>query len=323
VDRFGGFSRGVLRLKAIVPSFIRRLARRNLYLAQLWLRDLASFFRESTFRPYVTTKTVDEHSFKFYIADLQGQEWYDSGMHYYDQPDTKDVEPKLWKELRLVGKGDVVFECGGHHGWTAILLSRLVGEHGKVITFEPHPRNVYAIQQNMRLNGIDNVTVEKAAVGPSNGTITLFNKSDTVVRPGFYDERYWPETRRKSILDGFTAPMVSLDAYAEAHGIYPSALKIDVEGYEIEVLKGARRILNRLPKLLLEIHHPDALERYGTSASDLFQVIDMDCYEFWEPGAPAETFDVSGLKTHIRRLNIYGMPKTMAAYCAGNLYQRR
>ena len=57
----------------------------------------------------------------------------------------------------------------------------------------------------------------------------------------------------------------TLDAYAEATGLWPGFLKIDVEGHELEVLRGATRILTSGPELLIEIHS----EQLGEDIKDL------------------------------------------------------
>jgi FkbM family methyltransferase len=74
--------------------------------------------------------------------------------------------------------GDVVIECGSHHGCTAIMLSRWVGPTGKVYAYEPGARNYEVLRRNLRLNGIENVTAVRAAVGAETKTIEFIEIPD-------------------------------------------------------------------------------------------------------------------------------------------------
>ena len=65
----------------------------------------------------------------------------------------------------LVKPGSVVLECGAHHGAHTILLSKWVGDQGKVIAVEPMPENAAIIRRNIELNGLTNVTVVEKMVG--------------------------------------------------------------------------------------------------------------------------------------------------------------
>ncbi|WP_447978449.1 FkbM family methyltransferase [Candidatus Nitrospira bockiana] len=259
-------------MKAIVPKF----AKQGVKHLRCFAADLRETYKEATFRPYIRNKIIADVSFDFYIGDPTAQLWYDN-------PGWRYAEKELsFLRYHLIRQGDIVFDVGGHHGWNALIFSRLVGLQGKVFTFEPNPKNVEIIRRNISLNGCTNITVANVAVGPRAQEAVVANRSNTVVKPNKVEERYWPEDcRRKSVDRGIEVKMESLDGYARQYHICPHLLKVDVEGYEIEVLRGARSILSRKPKLCLEIHHPDALARYGTSVGDLFDVIAMNEYKLW------------------------------------------
>ena len=208
------------------------------------------------FQPYLKRKNVEGGTFDFWIGDEDGREWYDLQC---GDPD--------WMELRflrdnLIAEGDMVLECGGHHGCTAIVLSRWVGPTGKVITFEALPANCDIIRKNIEQNGIDNIVLERKAVGAHEGSITVTPSSNSSVSLSG---------------GGIPVDMVSLDMYEQLH---PTLLKIDVEGFEVQVLQGAQKILSRRPKLAIEVH-TDSLQDYGASVEDIFRLIGIDSYRIW------------------------------------------
>src|SRR5437899_6074530 len=89
-----------------------------------------------TFRPYVLRKTVEGLVLDFYVGDAESALWNDGR-----------GQNVAWKEMefikgRLVRDGDIVFDCGAHHGLTTLVFSELSGLAGRVVAFEPHPDNV-------------------------------------------------------------------------------------------------------------------------------------------------------------------------------------
>jgi len=100
--------------------------------------------RNRLLKPYLKKKNIEGVVFAFWISDRDARECYD----------LQCTDP-VWVEMRfimdhLIGQGDVVLECGGHHGCTAIVLSNWVGADGKVVTFEPHPANCGIIDKNIQ-----------------------------------------------------------------------------------------------------------------------------------------------------------------------------
>lgn len=290
------------RMTAMMPSFAKQ-AVRNL---RRYAADLRDTYKEATFRPYITKKCIAGINFDFYIGDPTGQLWYDSPWSY------SEVELRFLRD-HVISDRDVIFDVGGHHGWNAIIFSRFVGSEGKVFTFEPNPKNAEIIKRNISLNGCTNVMAVHAAVGPRDQEAIVTNMSDTIVKPEKLDDRYWPDNcRRRSVNRGIPVKMQSLDSYARQQNIFPTLLKVDVEGYEIEVLRGSASILSRKPKLCLEIHHPDALARYETSVRDLFGLISMNEYKLWlqadDDQTPHSIDTADELPKLGRRFHLYALP---------------
>lgn len=236
------------------------------------------------FKPYFKKKNIEGVIFDFWIGDKDGRIWYD----------LQCTDP-VWAEMRfirdsLISQGDVVIECGGHHGCTAIVLSNWVGAAGKVLTFEPLPANCDIIEKNIQENGLKNVNLERKAVGSKPGTITINEASNSSVSLSG---------------EGIQVVLTCLDEYEHLN---PTFLKIDVEGFEIQVLQGAKKILSKRPKLAIEIH-TESLSQYGASVQDLFRLIDVENYKWWiqwEDGQQPVEYD---MRTPIeKRVHLFGIP---------------
>jgi FkbM family methyltransferase len=232
-------------VKAILPKPMKRA-----------ITKLRFDLRNRRFRPYLKKKTVEGVTFDFWIGDPDGRDWYD----------ITSTDP-FWPEMRfvrdhLVTPGDVVLEIGAHHGCTAILLSRWVGDSGRVICFEPMPANCDVIRKNIALNKLTNVTLVPEAVGTGKGVVRIDGSSNSAVR----------NSRR-----GTEVAQTFVDAYAD---LRPTFLKIDVEGFEHQVLLGARNVLANRPKIALELH-PDHLSQYGSSLEDIFALLGPLQYRMW------------------------------------------
>ena len=78
---------------------------------------------------------------------------------------------------KLVRPGMLAFDVGAHSGYFTLILSRLVGETGKVISFEPQPRPSNDLRRHIELNNLSNVEVVEAAVSDRSGT-AFFNDID-------------------------------------------------------------------------------------------------------------------------------------------------
>ena len=194
-------------------------------------------WREWRFRPHVLEKRYGNYTFQFYVATREAQEWYGrSG----DLRVSKNLGPELDWLARAAAPGDVVADVGAHHAYFSLLLAHWVGAAGKVYAFECLPENAEIAARNIALNGITNLELVRKAVGAQAGTVEIVDNSGGVFGP------------RRPGVTVLTAEMLALDEFFPERT--PDLLKIDVEGFEYEVLKGARRCLLGRPKIALELH---------------------------------------------------------------------
>lgn len=237
-------------------------------------------YRNRGFTPYVSEFERFGKRFKFYLGDRVGEMWFEGG------GDTPEID---FLFEHMVRPGDVVFECGAHHGELTVLFAHGVGPEGKVVAFEPVPGNVDILHRQLALNGIDNTEIVHAAVGSEAGEIQMTDESNAQVN-----------------MDGpgIRVPVVSLDEYRHLN---PTLLKIDVEGFEAELLKGAQRLLETRPRISLEIHTP-SLVRYGTSPEEILDLVNWESYT-WQRQFPGEEQIVPWEGESITRtIHLFGTP---------------
>jgi FkbM family methyltransferase len=149
-------------------------------------------------------------------------------------------------------ESDVVIDVGAHYGLYTLLASRLVGNQGIVLAFEPHPYNYKRLLINLRLNKIKNVKTFNLALGDFKGQTKLYLFSNS----GGHSTT--PEVLSASSFDGYINVKVNtIDTIIRKLGIEKvSLIKIDAEGAELNILKGAREsIQTHGPKLTIASYH--------------------------------------------------------------------
>mgnify|MGYP001574666303 FL=1 len=173
---------------------------------------------------------------------LKGKKWIKgSGVNGYWLGSYESEERKLFE--KVIGKGDVVFDVGSHVGFYALLASKLVGEEGKVFAFEPLPRNIKYLKEHIKINNGKNIDVIEVAVSDREETAFLENEGDGSCAKIVKNK-------------GFEIKTVVLDSLVKSGKLpAPNIIKIDVEGAEFSVLKGAAFILKKYgPAIFLSIH---------------------------------------------------------------------
>jgi FkbM family methyltransferase len=165
-------------------------------------------------------------------------------------------EPEVAQVIdRTVVPGMTVADIGAQSGFYSLLLSKRVGAQGQVIAFEPLPANYRLLEENLRLNKIENVIVCREAVADRNGTLNFQFPSD---EPSLIAGPVLAEDETGT----FDVPCVSLDDFVAGKPISFDLIKMDVEGAEGSVLAGATKTLQRLhPILIIELHHAGAQPR--------------------------------------------------------------
>ena len=154
--------------------------------------------------------------------------------------------------LRLSKAAAEIVDVGAYLGVYSVLAAS-VNPNASISAFEPNPKTYEALQANLLLNEFSNITALNFALGDEEKTVKLLSDTSRPMSSGASVSPL-PEQGRTAI----AVQQVRLDDYAEA----PSLIKVDAEGMEIEVLRGASRILSHhSPDLVLEILTPSQFDR--------------------------------------------------------------
>ena len=151
---------------------------------------------------------------------------YPADWHFYEVPET------------TVRPGDTVLDCGAAEGLFALRVARRAA---RVVAFEPQPIFVEAMRRTFE--ALPHVQVEACALGRTRSTLRVSGASLT----GKVGEGG----------TGAEVPVVRLDDWASAAGGRVDYLKADLEGFELDVLEGARALIARdAPRIAITVYHP-------------------------------------------------------------------
>lgn len=152
-------------------------------------------------------------------------------------------ESWIWDYLKLK-QGDVFIDVGANIGKYTILAAKIVKEKGRVIAIEPEPCNYEVLIKNISINKLRNVTAINCAAWDDDCKIKLYIGHDSEGHSGKITGHKWIFVKARkldSLIDKLRLDKVDM-------------IKIDVEGAEVEVLRGLEQTLNNYrPKLVIEV----------------------------------------------------------------------
>lgn len=187
---------------------------------------------------------------------------------------------------RFLREGMTFLDIGAHHGFYTLLASTRVGVSGRVVAFEPSPRERIRLERHVRLNHCTNVRIEQIALGVSPGQAELF----LVEGADDYCNSLRPpavkaQTRTVSVSVSTLDEFLSSVGLAEVHFI-----KLDVEGAELDVLKGASSLLGQASRPVFMVEVYDFRTRpWGYAACEIVRFLAERGFEWFsleENGKP-------------------------------------
>ncbi|MCO5274539.1 MAG: FkbM family methyltransferase [Flavobacteriales bacterium] len=167
------------------------------------------------------------------------------------------------KHLKL---GCTVVDIGANIGVQTLAYSAIAGIGGRVISLEPHPETFKRLEHHLQINGITNVTALNVGIGQEESVVTMYE----VVASNSGMNRIIPTMDTPNLFPHTEVRITPLGTILHGLGVeHVDAIKIDVEGFEMEVLKGCRStLLKDMPTLLVEVDD-DNLRENRSSAKEL------------------------------------------------------
>lgn len=240
-----------------MKQFIKRLIPRRLW-AKARLAKLNYLVKNFSVRE--VQHTYGGYPLKVHLADPLGMGWYD-----HDWPELPEIA--MLKKHKL-HSGATVFDLGAHQGVVALMLLKTVEPGGKVIALEANGHNAAVAQKNKDINGAEQLVILHVAAAEEPGKL-WFNKGLN----GQVDDGSGEWGREE-------VTAYSVDALAQEFGL-PDVLFVDVEGYECQVLRGAKETLRNFPDCFVEVHVGVGLEKSGGSAEAVATFFSPEHYEVY------------------------------------------
>lgn len=176
--------------------------------------------------------------------DIELVRYYDQFLGYYE-----NCEPETKRWFVEHAQPDwVILDCGANIGYYSILFSRLC-PNGRVYAFEPTETADMLLDNLRHCGALGNVEVLRLALGTQGGHLeeSIF--------------RIWGETAERGIY-----PFTTIDAFVAERRLVVDAIKIDVDSFDLEVLKGAQHTLvEQDPYVMVELNHALAVRQQSVA----------------------------------------------------------
>jgi len=199
---------------------------------------------------------------------INGDTPIELGVEHRNTPEA--WEPKVWRHLMSrLRPGDVFVDVGAHIGLYALGAAQRVGPTGRVFAFEADPANARDLRRHVALNGHgDIISVIDRAVGDHVGEVAFSAAASLESTVSYADNANATSVAITTLDDWFSGARIDL-------------LKIDVEGYEAHVLRGAKDLLtdgDRAPAYVYVEMHPYAWPAFNTSFDEIRSMLEEARY---------------------------------------------
>ncbi len=223
---------------------------------------------------FINGYTITHDKIKLYLNNKDNFLSRDLAFH-------KVWEPKITQLVKeIIKKDQIVIDVGANIGYFTTLFSKLVGTTGKVYAFEPAPINFEILQRNILLNNLKNTLIYQAAASNVSDTQDLYLSTWN-----FGDNRLFGKPRDERDLE---REKIKVDTIRLDETIQDkiNLIKIDVQGFEWQVIDGAKKLIddNNDIKIIFEFT-PQLLKLNGVKPEDLlYRLLEMN-FNIYDIGA--------------------------------------
>ncbi|MDH5716435.1 MAG: FkbM family methyltransferase [Spirochaetia bacterium] len=172
-----------------------------------------------------------------------------------------EIQERIAQELK---SGDIFFDIGANAGFFSLIAGKIAGKSGRVYSFEPLPMNFSAIQEQFKLNNLNQCKPFNLALGNKNGNSLFILPKTLKGKPNTFTARLAHiNTSNEETNEKIEVQTVTLDSFIKKQKTVPHIIKIDIEGAEVEMLEGAKNLLSsqNAPKLIIETHSHDIAKK--------------------------------------------------------------
>lgn len=191
-------------------------------------------------------------------------------------------EPELTVVKHLVKAGDTVVDVGANVGWYTNYLSRLVGDRGMVISLEPMPETFALLSRCVKAHRLTNVELHNVGASEFNGCAVMEIPQYVSGGANYYMAHIIDSTRPASSTFQRPVKLRSLDSLLGETLNKVSFIKCDVEGHELQLIKGAQETIKaKKAAWLIEITRSSDPDLDGSSSAQIFGLLAAQGYTPW------------------------------------------
>ena len=202
--------------------------------------------------------------------------------------DSSEGRVEVQNIARAARRGGILFDVGAHSGLVSAMFCA-ANSNNRAFSFEPSPILAKRILSVRELNRFgDRMSIEQVGIGETSDTLEMMlDPAGGFIQPLHFDHTMWAAPQKISV------QMESIPDAALRLGVTPQFIKIDIEGYEFEAIKGATDFLARYkPEVFLEVHL-NYLEERNRSAKALTGMLRQCGYNLYSlSGVPLKERDV-------------------------------
>ncbi|MEX2226518.1 MAG: FkbM family methyltransferase [Dehalococcoidia bacterium] len=193
-------------------------------------------------------------------------------------------EPEIVELIRETCKpGGTAIDAGANVGCHALIMAECAGEQGRVIALEPHARVFERLRANVAMNGLQQIETLRTAAGAESGTMQLYAPASTHHGAGkatMYEGNLALDPYAASAMECADVPVTTIDRVMfERECERLDLIKIDVEGHEMPVLRGARETIARFRPSVIFEYTAEYWLNAGANFADVRAFFEVQRYE--------------------------------------------